>query len=332
MLIPSAKTSTQVTDACPGTTPPAALPGARSPAEAQPPVEPPGQPAPELACEVLHVREAARTDWLALEPGGSYGVIGRPILDWALMVICLPLVGLLSLPLALINWFVQGSWSRVFFRQERVGRRGERFVLYKFRTMRDATGAEFEAWKAGDSGRVTPFGAFLRMSHLDELPQIINILRGEMTFIGPRPEMIETHRFACEAIPGFEQRLALRPGITGRAQIRNGYAGHCGDEYLRKFKEDEFYRTHYSLGADLAILLKTPIWMLTLKGWFHRRPAEDKTGDLALGAPDGTGVVLQPAPAISARAAGSSEPPAARPAEGLLPERDGTPSKRWAAL
>ncbi|MAE29899.1 MAG: hypothetical protein CMJ87_13105 [Planctomycetes bacterium] len=299
-------------------------------------------PAPESP-ETLHALAAAagtptveKTDWLDLEPGGVYGVLGRPLLDWTLMVICVPLVGLISLPLALINWAVQGSWGKVFFRQVRVGRRGQRFVLYKFRTMRDAPGDEFEAWKEGDAGRVTRFGSFLRKSHLDELPQIINILRGEMSFIGPRPEMVEVHEFACRLVPNFERRLALRPGITGRAQITNGYAGHSREDYLHKLQEDEFYRTHYSLRSDLAILLRTPLWMLTLKGWLGKQRTEQTATRMSPSAPDGTGtVVLQPIPPpepVTVQTASASDPPRQHSSRDQLAESDRTPSKTWAAL
>jgi lipopolysaccharide/colanic/teichoic acid biosynthesis glycosyltransferase len=271
---------------------------------------------PESAASPLTAVGSVTPDWVELEPRGVYGNVGRPLLDIVLILLCAPVVGLLAVPLAMVNWTVYRSWKRVFFRQERVGQRGKRFILYKFRTMWDAEGDEFEAWKDGDEGRVTWFGSMLRKSHLDELPQIINILRGEMTFIGPRPEMIDIHEFACREIPGFERRLVLRPGITGRAQITHGYAGHDAERYREKFEADERYRKHFSLVEDLAILVRTPLWMLTMRGWSeNQKPA---SGDEAGGpGADEPTVVLEPAAPREADGAGDE----ARPANGWAPAR-----------
>jgi lipopolysaccharide/colanic/teichoic acid biosynthesis glycosyltransferase len=250
----------------------------------------------EVGGNGLATAQAGVTDWVGLEPRGVYGNVGRPLLDLALTLICAPLVGLLALPLSLVNWTVYRSRKKILFRQERVGQRGEMFIVYKFRTMRDADGEEFESWKEGDRDRVTRFGRFMRKTHLDELPQIVNILRGEMTFIGPRPEMVGTHEFACRAVSGFERRLVLRPGITGRAQIRNGYAGHDVKMYRQKFEEDELYLKHYSLLSDLAILVKTPVWMLGMRGWRDEgRPAqraEARHVAPVMPEPDGDGAVV----------------------------------------
>ena len=261
---------------------------------------------PKGAASPLKAVESTTPNWVELEPRGVYGNIGRPLLDITLTLFCAPVVALLALPLAMVNWTVYRSWKRVFFTQQRVGQRGKRFILYKFRTMWDTKEEdEYEAWKGGDEGRVTWFGKLLRKSHLDELPQIINILRGEMTFIGPRPEMLDIHEFACREIPDFERRLVLRPGITGRAQITHGYAGHDVELYRQKFEADERYRDRYSLIEDLAILVKTPLWMLTMRGWLENsRPEQARTTG------DEPTVTLQPAPPQQ-RNGTSEETPAA---------------------
>ena len=209
----------------------------------------------------------ASLEWDGLRPRGSYWRLGRPLLNGLLLAISLPVVLLIALPFGFCYGLYLGGWRKVLFTQERVGQYGKPFTLYKFRTMRDADVGVFESWKTGDLGRVTRVGGFLRRSHLDELPQIINVLRGEMAFIGPRPEMIETHRFALDHVPEFGQRLALRPGITGLAQVVLGYAGPDPGEYRSKFEQDEEYRLRLGLGLDLSILVRTTLRILRLQGW-----------------------------------------------------------------
>ena len=209
-------------------------------------------------------------DWELLQPRGAYARFGRPLLNVFLTLVSLPLVVAVTLPLFLINAARFRSFRRAIFVQDRIGHRTRPFKLYKLRTMDDSHGTEYEAWQEGDEGRVPPFGQFLRRTHLDELPQMLNILQGKMTFVGPRPEMMETHSFACDHVPGFSQRNALLPGITGLAQITSGYAGHDSSMYQRKFEQDENYRREYSLASDLKILLQTPLWMLRMRGWTQR--------------------------------------------------------------
>ncbi|HIF42440.1 MAG TPA: sugar transferase [Planctomycetes bacterium] len=224
---------------------------------------------PELSKALLlrpfHVGGAL--DWDGLQPRGAYWRIGRHLLNGLLLAVSLPAVLLIALPFGFCYGLHLGGWRKVLFAQERVGQFGKPFTLYKFRTMRDSDAGAFESWKVGDSGRVTPVGAFLRRSHLDELPQIINILRGEMTFVGPRPEMFDTHRFALDHVPEFAQRLALRPGITGLAQVVAGYAGPDPAAYRAKFEQDEKYRLHFGFGPDLYVLLRTVARVLLFRGW-----------------------------------------------------------------
>jgi hypothetical protein len=134
--------------------------------------------------------------------------------------------------------------------------------------MNETDKSDYDSWRDGnEAARVTRFGSFLRRSHLDELPQIINVLKGEMAFIGPRPEMVDVNRQIQEDLPTFYQRLAIRPGITGFAQITQGYAGNDIYAYRRKLEADLVYINDLTFQRDLGVLLVTPFWMLRLLGW-----------------------------------------------------------------
>jgi len=205
-------------------------------------------------------------DWDALEPRGGYArVVRTPLLYVLALAACLPAL-LVAVPIAIVNAIVQGGCSHVFFRQDRLGRRGQAFTLLKFRTMRGTRG------EGSDVQRVTRFGRWLRNTHMDELPQLWNILRGDMTLIGPRPEMISIERWAARHVPAFTERLVLRPGITGRAQITQGYTPD-GDlaAYERKARINAEYLRSVSLVGDLRILFLTAIWVLRGRGWIKPR-------------------------------------------------------------
>jgi len=201
--------------------------------------------------------------WAALAPRGAYASRVRTPLLW-LVTLALLLPALLPmLAIVLVNLAVQRDPRRVFFTQPRVGYRGRLFVLYKFRTMRDHAG--------DDHARVTAFGRLLRNTHLDELPQLLNVLLGDMCLIGPRPEMVSTERWAAHHLPEFSERLALRPGLTGYAQITQGYTDG-GDEhaYREKLALNRAYRERLSFGLDCAILARTVLWMMRGRGWQRR--------------------------------------------------------------
>jgi lipopolysaccharide/colanic/teichoic acid biosynthesis glycosyltransferase len=205
-------------------------------------------------------------DWDVLEPQTFYArVVRTPLLYVLALVACLPAL-LIAIPIAIVNAILQGGCSHVFFRQDRIGRRGEAFTLLKFRTMRGTCG------EGSDLQRVTRFGRWLRNTHLDELPQLWNILRGDMNLIGPRPEMISIERWAARHVPAFAERLVLRPGITGRAQITQGYTPD-GDlaGYERKARINAEYLRSVSLPGDLRVLFSTAIWMLRRRGWITPR-------------------------------------------------------------
>jgi lipopolysaccharide/colanic/teichoic acid biosynthesis glycosyltransferase len=207
--------------------------------------------------------ERARSDWERLAPSGRYA---RGLREPFLFLVTLALVPpalCLALPIALANLLVQRSARRVFFAQPRVGWRGRVFTLYTFRNLLDRPGDDHE--------RVTRFGRFLRNTHLDELPQLWNVLAGDMNLIGPRPEMLATERWAARHCPDFCERLALRPGLTGLAQITQGYTdGRDARAYRAKLELNRRYLRLLSFGLDCSILLGTALWMLRGRGWRAR--------------------------------------------------------------
>lgn len=223
--------------------------------------------------------------------GPGYGQGKKRLLSLLVLAPALPAALLLAGPIALVNLILFRDPRRILFRQPRVGRGGRVFSIWKFRTMREVEDAHFESWCDGRDGlRVTAFGRLLRNTHLDELPQLWNVLRGDMDLVGPRPEMVEIHAWAAELIPGFERRLAVRPGLTGLAQITQGYTGKDERAYRHKLAADLRYLRTLSVRRDLAILLRTLIWMLEGKGWIPRgRVRRPEPSGGKQGAGDGLG-------------------------------------------
>lgn len=158
------------------------------------------------------------------------------------------------------------SSGPALFRQQRVGRAGRRFTLFKFRSMRaDAERATGPVWAREQDDRVTRVGRLLRLSRLDELPQLWNVLRGEMSLVGPRPERPEFVEFLAEQVPYYNLRHCVRPGISGWAQVMYRY-GATVEEQKEKLRYDLFYIKHFSLRLDLLILFKTVKVVLALRG------------------------------------------------------------------
>jgi exopolysaccharide biosynthesis polyprenyl glycosylphosphotransferase len=149
----------------------------------------------------------------------------------------------------------------VFFIQERVGLRGRHFRLIKFRTMREAAATGDAIWKRDNRSRVTRLGAVLRKYRLDETPQFINILRGDMSLVGPRPEMAGNVAAFSAAIPFYDLRHEVRPGLTGWAQVKAGYSMSM-EEVRQKVCYDLYYVKHMSLRFDLRILFDTVKFVL----------------------------------------------------------------------
>jgi sugar transferase (PEP-CTERM system associated) len=148
------------------------------------------------------------------------------------------------------------SRGPVFFVQDRVGLRGRRFRLVKFRTMREAGPAGDSTWGRDNASRVTRLGAVLRRYRLDEVPQCLNILRGDMSLVGPRPEMACNVATFSEVIPFYDLRHEVSPGLTGWAQIKAGYA-MSSEEVTHKLCYDLYYIKHMSVLFDLQILFDT---------------------------------------------------------------------------
>jgi sugar transferase (PEP-CTERM system associated) len=158
------------------------------------------------------------------------------------------------------------SEGPVLYSQRRVGRNGRLFTLYKFRSMRnDAEEETGPVWSTENDPRVTRVGRFLRRSRLDELPQLWNVLKGDMSIVGPRPERPEFIEDLTRQIPYYSQRHAVRPGVTGWAQVRYNYAASVEDS-LQKLQYDLFYVKHLSIAFDLFIVLETIKTVLVRSG------------------------------------------------------------------
>jgi sugar transferase (PEP-CTERM system associated) len=144
----------------------------------------------------------------------------------------------------------------IFFHQVRVGMGGRPFYVHKFRTMRTDAEASGAKWATKNDPRVTKIGMFMRKTRLDEVPQLWNVLCGDMGFVGPRPERPEFVPMLAEKIPYFELRHMIRPGLTGWAQVRFGY-GATLEEAREKLEFDLYYIKHMTLGLDLLIMFET---------------------------------------------------------------------------
>ncbi len=147
------------------------------------------------------------------------------------------------------------SRGPVFYTEKRAGKKGKPFTLYKFRSMVDGARNMGPAWTEKDDARVTPFGKFIRYTHLDEIPQLLNILRGDISFTGPRPEamtLVEKYR----SLPFYEMRHAVAPGLTGWAQINYGPSASI-EEALEKLRYDIYYVKNRSFFLDLLVIART---------------------------------------------------------------------------
>ncbi len=147
-----------------------------------------------------------------------------------------------------------GNRGPLFFRQRRIGKGGKEFTIMKFRTMRPDPGDG--AWTTDEDLRITPVGRWLRRSHLDELPQVLNILRGEQAIVGPRPEQPQYVSLLKDKIPFYDLRHLIRPGLTGWAQLNYPYGASEADA-LEKLQYEFYYLRHQSLILDLRIIVGT---------------------------------------------------------------------------
>lgn len=195
----------------------------------------------------------------SLLPSKSYQFIKR-FVDVALILLSLPLV----LPILLITGMLIVIESRggMFFLQERIGQSGEPFTVYKFRSMckdSEKSGSQFA--KANDM-RVTRVGRFIRKTRIDELPQFLNVIKGDMSLIGPRPEQKKFVDEFNQVIPFYNYRHIVKPGISGWAQVVHGYAADTEDTRV-KLEHDFYYIKNFSFSMDLLILFKTIQTILT---------------------------------------------------------------------
>jgi exopolysaccharide biosynthesis polyprenyl glycosylphosphotransferase len=157
------------------------------------------------------------------------------------------------------------SPGAIFFSQERVGQDGRPFRIHKLRTMKTDAEADGPQFTRNCDARVTRVGAWLRRCRIDELPQALNLLRGEMSLIGPRPERPEFVATFSDAIPFYDKRHLIKPGITGWAQVHEGY-GATLEDTIRKLERDLYYVQNQSLGVDLRIVLATVGSVFSLSG------------------------------------------------------------------
>ncbi|MEG3167919.1 exopolysaccharide biosynthesis polyprenyl glycosylphosphotransferase [Sphingomonas sp. LB3N6] len=178
---------------------------------------------------------------------------------------------LLAVPMILVALVIKiDSPGPALFRQIRVGFRAKPFLVYKFRTMRHAapaapSSARNAAITLDNDPRITRLGRFLRRSRLDELPQLFNIIKGDMSLIGPRPEALALSEWYATELPFYHYRHIIKPGVTGWAQINQGHVADVAD-VREKLHYDFYYVKNYSVWLDILIMIRTAQTMLTGKG------------------------------------------------------------------
>jgi lipopolysaccharide/colanic/teichoic acid biosynthesis glycosyltransferase len=193
----------------------------------------------------------------------------KVVVEWtATLLLAIPVTLLIASLAVLVKLTSRG---RAFYLQRRVGRGGRIFTMIKLRTMiEDSEAKTGPVWCKSEDPRVTPIGSFLRTTHLDELPQIWNVLRGQMSLIGPRPERPEIVARLEATIPNYRDRLALRPGLTGLAQVQ--LPPDSSDQTVaKKLAFDRYYVVHLSPALDLRITLSTCLYLFSsvLKSLCH---------------------------------------------------------------
>ena len=180
----------------------------------------------------------------------AYRIIKRGIDFFISIVLLIPVMLICSISALFIILETKGN---PLYIQERVGLNGKRFKIYKLRSMYSDAEKDGYQWAMKNDVRITKVGHFLRKSRIDELPQLLNILKGDMAIIGPRPERPEFVEEFLQEIPEFNDRIKIKPGITGWAQVNGGYELTPKE----KLEFDKYYIDHESLYLDTLILLKT---------------------------------------------------------------------------
>lgn len=207
--------------------------------------------------------------WILFSPGfhmGMTGLYGKRLFDLAASVVILTLAAPIMALVALASLIESRGRDPILYTQVRVGENGKPFLLRKFRSMRaDAEADGVARWASENDARITRLGAFLRKTRLDELPQVFNVLRGEMSLVGPRPERPEFVSLLAAKIPYYSERHRVEPGVTGWARLLYPY-GSGEEDARRKLEYDLYYVKHAGIVLDLVILLQTVEVVLFGKG------------------------------------------------------------------
>lgn len=186
--------------------------------------------------------------------GGSLFWTSKRLVDITISVIALPIVALIAIVICIANiWFNPG---RLFYRQQRMGKGGKPFIAIKFRSMTEVKEIARGPYDGIENHRITRLGMLLRRLRVDEFPQFWNILKGDMSLIGPRPDYYPHAVVYCHDIPGYADRHLVRPGITGLAQVHSGYA-ECAGSIANKVNDDLRYITTANLKLELQIVKDT---------------------------------------------------------------------------
>lgn len=206
----------------------------------------------------VKVEHLSENSFGSLQPSFFYSSVKRAI-DFSCVFLLLPIFAPIMLITAVA--IALDSKGGVFYTQKRMGYRGKPFTMYKFRSMRnDIAGKDFTVGEADP--RITKVGLMIRKYRIDELPQILNVLKGEMSFIGPRPESLDLSRWYEKDVPFFEYRHVVRPGLSGWAQVNQGYAAEVEGMTI-KLQYDFFYIKHFSLWLDILVFSKTVRTVMT---------------------------------------------------------------------
>jgi sugar transferase (PEP-CTERM system associated) len=207
--------------------------------------------------------------WLFLSDGFRIGSLSMALkrgLDILVSLLFLPLFLPVMLVVAIAIWLESRGGGPIFYRQTRIGKSGKEFQIYKFRSMSvDAEQDGVARWAKKHDARVTRVGAVIRKIRLDELPQLFNVIKGDMSFVGPRPERPEFVKELEALYPYYRERHRLRPGLTGWAQIRYEY-GSKPEDAFEKLQYDLYYTKNFSIFLDLLIILHTVEVVLMGKG------------------------------------------------------------------
>lgn len=220
----------------------------------------------ERALGQVHL-DSLRASWLIFGDGFRQGML-RTFIKRVFDIVVASILLVASLPVMLVTMLLilLESGFPVFYRQERVGRAGRVFRVTKFRSMRvDAEGDGKPRWAASNDDRITRVGRFIRKYRIDELPQLLNVLRGDMSLVGPRPERPFFVDQLTQSIPFYAARHSVKPGLTGWAQVRYHY-GATLDDAAKKLQFDLYYVKNHTLFLDLVVLFETVVVVVTGKG------------------------------------------------------------------